>query len=233
MIRKLNFDKVEQIINVRFKNIDLLKQALTHRSFLNEHSEWASIGHNEKLEFLGDAVAELVTTEYLYKKYPQLQEGELTSLRAALINSNALFEAAEQLGIRDYLLVSKGEQKELKKHCPYFLANAVESIIGAIYLDQGYQKAKKFIEEYLLKKADQVFKTKSFRDSKSVFQEKSQEILSSTPVYKLLKAWGPDHEKKFKVGVYLKDELIAQGQGFSKQEAETQAAQKALQIKEW
>ena len=95
MIRKLNFDKVEQIINVRFKNIDLLKQALTHRSFLNEHSEWASIGHNEKLEFLGDAVAELVTTEYLYKKYPQLQEGELTSLRAALINSNALFEAAE------------------------------------------------------------------------------------------------------------------------------------------
>ena len=233
MTRKLDFHKFEQIINVQFKNIDLLKQALTHRSFLNEHSEWVNIGHNEKLEFLGDAVVELIVTEYLYKKYPQLQEGELTSLRAALINSNALFKAAEQLGIRDYLLVSKGEQKELKKHCPYFLANAVESIIGAIYLDQGYEEAAKFIHEYLLKKSDQVLETKSFRDAKSVFQEKSQEILSLTPVYKLLETWGPDHEKQFKVGVYLKDKLIAKGKGYSKQEAETQAAQKALKIKEW
>ncbi|MDD3487934.1 MAG: ribonuclease III [Candidatus Pacebacteria bacterium] len=228
-----NFKKIEKIIGVQFKNIDLLKQALTHRSFLNEHPEWLDIGHNEKLEFLGDAVIGLITAEYLYKKYPQLQEGELTSLRAALINGNSLLEAAAETGIQDYLLVSKGEKKELKKHQPYFLANAIEALVGAIYLDQGYTEAEKFAKKYLLVKADKIFKTKSFRDPKSIFQEKSQEILSITPTYKLIKSWGPDHAKQFEIGVYLKDKLIAQGEGCSKQEAEVQAAEKALLKKEW
>jgi len=233
MTRDLDFHKIEKIIEVQFRNIDLLKRALTHRSFLNEHQEWSKIGHNERLEFLGDAVIGLVTAEYLYKRYPQFQEGELTSLRAALINSHSLLEAVNEIGIQDYLLVSKGEKKELKKHHPYFLANAVEAIVGAIYLDQGYKEAEKFIEKYLLARTDKILKTGSFRDPKSIFQEKSQEILGITPTYKSLKSWGPDHLKQFKVGVYLKGKLVAEGEGYSKQEAEIRAAQEALLKQGW
>lgn len=228
-----DFHKIEKILGLKFKNIDLLKRALTHRSFLNENKEWSQVGNNERLEFLGDAVFGLIAAEYLYRKYPNLREGELTSLRAALINSDSLLEVADKLEIKKYLLVSKGEKNELKKTHPYFLANAIESIVGAIYLDQGLKEAKKFIENNILSKTDQILKTGSYRDPKSVFQEKSQEILGITPVYRFLKAWGPDHLKQFKVGVYLKEKLIAEGEGYSKQEAEINAAQEALLRKEW
>ncbi|MDD3098237.1 MAG: ribonuclease III [Candidatus Pacebacteria bacterium] len=229
----LDFHKIEKKLGLKFNNIDLLKRALTHRSFLNENKEWFKIGQNERLEFLGDAVFGLIAAEYLFRKYPKLKEGELTSLRAALINSNSLLEVADKLEIKKYLLVSKGEKKELKKAHPYFLANAVESIVGAIYLDQGLEETSEFIEKHILVKADQILKTGSHRDSKSVFQEKSQELLGITPIYKFLESWGPDHSRQFKTGVYLKEKLIAEGEGFSKHEAETKAAEKALLKKGW
>jgi ribonuclease-3 len=228
-----DFHKIEKKLGLKFNNIDLLKRALTHRSFLNENKEWSKIGQNERLEFLGDAVFGLIAAEYLFREYPHLKEGELTSLRAALINGNSLLEVADKLEIKKYLLVSKGEKKELKKSHPYFLANAIESIVGAIYLDQGLEQTRKFIEKHILVKANQLLKTGSHKDPKSIFQEKSQELLGITPVYRFLKAWGPDHSKQFKTGVYLKDKLIAEGEGFSKHEAETKAAQKALLKKEW
>jgi len=229
----LDFNKIEKNLGLKFKNIDLLKQALTHRSFFNEHQEWSQIGHNERLEFLGDAVLGLVAAEYLYDKYPYFPEGELTNLRAALINSNALLEVAAKLDIQKYLLVSKGERRGLQTTHPYFLADTIEAIVGAIYLDQGLEEARKFITRHILIRIDQIIQSGRFKDLKSMFQEKSQEILGQTPFYKLLKSWGPDHQKQFRVGVYLKDKLIAEGEGYSKQEAETKAAEKALLNKGW
>lgn len=233
MTMDLDFNKIEKKLGLKFKNIDLLKQALTHRSFLNEHKEWSRIGHNERLEFLGDAVLGLIVAEYLYNEYPQMQEGKLTDLRATLINSDALLEVAVKLDISKYLLASKGEKRDLGKSSPYFLADSIEAIVGAIYLDQGLEEARKFVKKYVLARIDQILQEGRFKDFKSIFQEKSQEILGITPIYKSLKSWGPDHLKQFKEGVYLNDELIAEGEGYSKQEAEINAAQKGLSKKGW
>lgn len=229
----VDFRKIEKILGLEFNNIDLLKRALTHRSFLNEHKEWKKIGHNERLEFLGDAVLGMITANYLFKKYPELKEGKLTFLRASIINSNSLLEVAKRLNLKNFILVSKGEKNGFKKVHPHFLANAVEAIIGAIYLDKGLEQAERFIKKYILSKADKNIKSGNYKDYKSLFQEKSQEILQITPVYKTLKTWGPDHLKQFEVGVYLDKELVARGDGYSKQEAETKAAQKALSKKGW
>jgi len=227
-----HFSKLEKKINLKFKNKNLLIQAFCHRSYLNENPSF-NLPHNERLEFLGDAVLELVVTEYLFEKYPQKPEGELTNWRASLVNSKILSEIAEGLNFNDFLLLSKGEQKELGRARLYILANAFESLIGAIYLDLGYSSCEKFIKKYLLGKLPEIIEKGLYKDPKSRFQEESQERLKITPVYKVLDQWGPDHAKHFIVGVFLKKEQVAKGEGSSKQEAEEEAAQEALKIKGW
>jgi len=227
-----DFQKIAQLLNLSFQNLDLLKEALTHRSFLNEHRDW-NIPHNERLEFLGDSILGFVIADNLIKQYPQFTEGELTSLRAALVNSDSLLAVAKELKLRDYLLVSRGEARELKNSRSYLLANTIEALIGALYSDGGIDKAKDFIKKYIFSKAETILQTASYKDAKSLFQEKSQALLGITPTYKSLKSWGPDHAKQFEVGVYLNEDLISQGEGYSKQEAELKAAQKALELKGW
>ena len=227
-----DFSKLEKKLNFNFKNKDLLIQAFTHRSYLNENPGFY-LSHNERLEFLGDAVLELVVTEELYKKYPQKPEGELTNWRAALVNSKMLSEVSKNLNCGDFLLLSKGEAKEFGKAREYIMANAFEALIGALYLDQGYKACQSFIKKNLIVKLPEIIKKGLFKDSKSRFQEEAQERTGITPTYKVLKEWGPDHSKHFVVGVFLNEELIAEGEGSSKQEAEIESAKNALEIKNW
>lgn len=227
-----DFNLLEKKLGLKFKNKNLLTQAFVHRSYLNENPGFP-LEQNERLEFLGDAVLELVITEYLYKEYPKKTEGELTNWRAALVNAKMLSSMAEELGFNNFLLLSRGEMKELGKARQYILANTLESFIGAIYLDLGYEAADKFIKNYLLKKLPDIIKNKLYKDSKSHFQEEAQDKKGITPVYKVIKEWGPDHKKKFTVGVFLGEDLVAEGEGSSKQEAEEEAAKEALRVKKW
>jgi ribonuclease-3 len=227
-----DFSILEKQINVQFSDKNLLKQAFTHRSYINENKHTTQ-EHNERLEFLGDAVLELATTSFLFKKYPKRQEGELTSFRAALVNTNTLSEVAAKLGFNDFLLLSKGESKDTGRARQYILADTFEAVIGSIYIDQGYEKAYAFIETNLLTLTEDIVNTGSWIDAKSYFQEKSQEILSVTPLYETVLEEGPDHNKYFTVAVKIKDETIATGKGKSKQEAEQEAARIALEKKEW
>ena len=227
-----DFPAFEERISVTFNDKALLKQAFVHRSYLNENKEFP-LGHNERLEFLGDAVLELVITDYLYGKYPEKNEGELTALRSALVNANTLHAVGSQLGINDFLLLSRGEAKDTGRARQYILANTMESIIGAIYLDRGYDVAKKFIHDFITPHLDKVIEDESWIDAKSLFQEKAQEHTGITPLYKTIKEVGPDHDKHFTVGVYLKNDLIAQGEGDSKQDAEQKAARNGLKSKDW
>ena len=227
----MDLSSLEKKLGVKFNNPDLLQQALVHRSYLNENPDF-HLDHNERLEFLGDAVLELAVTEYLYRNYPN-PEGEMTNWRAALVNANMLADIAGRLGLNDHLLLSKGESKDQGRARQYILADAFEAVIGAMYLDQGYSNISQFIEREILKELPQILKKKLFRDAKSKFQEQAQEHVGVTPVYEVIREWGPDHAKKFLVGVYLNKELVAQGEGVSKQEAQTKAAEKALEIKKW
>lgn len=227
-----DFTKFEEISGVIFKNKELLRRAFTHRSYLNENRGLES-SHNERLEFLGDAVLELMVTEYLFEKYPDSNEGDLTAYRASLVNAVTLSEAAQKINVNDFLLLSKGEAKDVGKARQCILANTMEAIIGAIYLDQGYDASKYFISKNLFHLIDKIIEDKSWIDAKSQFQEKAQEKESLTPLYKSLKEEGPDHDKRFTVGVYLDKELVAEGEGKSKQEAEQVAARKALEVKKW
>jgi len=227
-----DFPQLEKKLGLEFKNKDFLVQAFCHRSFLNENPDF-KIPHNERLEFLGDAVLEQVVTEYLYQKYPKKTEGELTNWRAALVNSKMLSEVAKYLNFNDFLLLSRGEQKELGKARQYILADTFEALIGAIYLDQGYEACKEFIKKYLIVKLPEIIEKGLFKDAKSRFQEEAQERVGITPIYKVLEEWGPDHAKHFIIGVFLGEELIAKGEGSSKQEAEEEAAKNALEIKNW
>ena len=222
----------EKKINVVFHDKDILKQAFVHRSYINENRSFG-IPHNERLEFLGDAVLELVITDYLFKKYPKKPEGDLTAYRSALVNANILSEMASALGVNDFMLLSKGEAKDTGRARQYILANAFESIIGAIYLDQGYDVAEKFIGKILFHKIDEIVEKGSWIDAKSHFQEKAQEHTGITPSYKTLKEIGPDHDRRFTIGLYLGDKLVAEGSGKSKQEGEQEAARKALEAKGW
>ncbi len=230
--KEINYDKLELIIGAPFKDRDVLREACTHRSYLNENKacDWS---HNERLEFLGDAVLELVVTDYLFKKYSNKNEGDLTSFRAAIVNSNTLSEAGVEIGINEFLLLSKGEAKDTGKARQYILANAIEAVIGAVYLDQGYGSSQKFIAKILLPKLDGIIKEGLWRDAKSLFQEFAQEKTGITPIYKMLLEKGPDHDKEFTLGVFLADELISEGCGKSKQEAEQEAAKKAMDKKGW
>jgi ribonuclease-3 len=228
----IEFENFEKTINVLFKDKGLLKQAFTHRSYINENG--ASVfSHNERLEFLGDAVLELVVTDFLYKKYPNYTEGELTSLRSALVNAVIISEIAGDIGMNEYLLLSKGEAKDNGKARQYILANTYEALIGAIYLDQGYDAVDRFVNENLLRKTEEIVSKKLWRDAKSLIQEKAQEFLSKTPLYKVLRQSGPDHDKHFTVGIYFGTEKIAEGKGKSKQEAEQKSAEAALKLKNW
>lgn len=214
-------------LGVTFKNLDLLIEALTHRSYLNEHRTTPG-SHNERLEFLGDAVLELAVTHFLFTKFPTKPEGDLTAYRAALVNTYSLAETAEGLGVNDMLLLSKGEKKDTGRARQIILANAFEAILGAIYLDQGFEAAEAFVAKNLYPKIDYVLKNRTWQDAKSQFQEVAQDKKSVTPTYKTLSETGPDHDKQFTVGVFLADKEVARGDGKSKQEAEQAAAQAAL-----
>lgn len=224
--------KVEALLEYNFTDKPLLLSALTHRSYLNEHKE-ATWTHNERLEFLGDAVLELVITDFLYKKYPDKPEGELTAVRAALVNTISLATASDALGINSYLLMSKGEAKDSGRARQYILANTFEAIIGAIYIDGGYEPAQNFIAVHLFEKTEQIVDKKLWQDAKSRFQELAQEYRSITPVYQTLAQEGPDHDRVFTIGVYLKEEQVAVGSGRSKQEAEQSAAEQAIINCKW
>lgn len=226
-----SLSKLELKIGVKFDNQDLLRQALVHRSYLNENPDF-SLEDNERLEFLGDAVLEIVVTEYLYRNYPN-PEGELTNWRAALVNTKMLSGKADRLGVNNYLLLSRGETKDKGRARQYILANAFEALVGAIFLDQGYEKVSRFIKKEILKELPQIIEQKLYQDPKSSFQEEAQDKSGLTPVYEVIKEWGPDHAKQFIVGVYLNQELVAEGQGVSKQEAQEKAAEAALKKKGW
>lgn len=227
-----DFSKLEEKLNLKFKNRDLLIQAFCHRSYLNENPDFY-LPHNERLEFLGDAVLELIVTEELYQKYPEKSEGELTNWRSALVNAKMLSKIANEFGFNDFLLLSKGEEREKGKARIYILANVFEALVGAIYLDQGYDACQKFVKKNLIKELPEILEKRLYKDPKTLFQEEAQERLKITPTYKVLDEWGPEHAKHFLVGVFLKDEMIAKGEGSSKQEAEEQAAKNALEIKDW
>ena len=227
-----DFSTFEKKLGLDFKDKNLLTQAFVHRSYLNENPDF-HLNHNERLEFLGDAVLELIVTEDLYKRYPEKAEGDLTNWRAALVNAKMLTSVAEELGLSDFLLLSRGEAKELGKARAYILANTIEALIGSIYLDLGYESAEKFIKKYLIKNLSDIIKTGSYKDSKSHFQEKAQDKVGVTPVYKVIREWGPDHQKNFTVGVFLTDVLVSEGEGSSKQEAEENAAKEGLRAKGW
>lgn len=223
---------LEKSLGTEFRNPNLLRQALVHRSYLNEHRNFP-LDHNERLEFLGDAVLELVVTKHLFDTYPN-PEGELTNWRASLVNSNMLSLIAEQIGIEKYLYLSRGEAKDQNtKARQSILANSVESIIGAIYLDRDYDAAATFIHHYIISKLPHILKYKLYMDAKSRFQESAQELEGVTPTYRVLQESGPDHQKTFVIGVYLKDKQVATGEGMSKQEAQMSAAAAALEEKGW
>lgn len=226
-----NFSLLEQSLGTVFNDKDLLRQALTHRSYLNENPNFYP-DHNERLEFLGDAVLELIVTEYLYQNYAN-PEGELTSWRAALVNSKMLSKIAKEIKINDFLLLSKGEAKDTGRAREYILANAVEATIGAIYLDRGYGKAANFIKQHIIPRLPEIIEKELYKDPKSSFQEEAQERVGITPTYEVLDEHGPDHAKNFTVGVFLEKELVAKGEGSSKQEAQERAAQKAIDVKGW
>ncbi len=220
-----------QVLNIVFHEPNLLRTAFTHRSYVNEYR--GQTEHNERLEFLGDAVLELVVTRFLFDKYPQKAEGELTAYRAALVNTNTISAAASRLGMNEYLLLSKGEARDQGRARQYILANTFEAVIGAIYLDQGYDRAAQFIAEHIFPLADEIVAKRLWQDSKSRFQEEAQERVSITPSYMILKEAGPDHDKRFTVGVYLGKDVVAEGEGKSKQEAEQAAARAALTARGW
>jgi len=228
----MDFKELQKKLEIKFKSEDLLKQAFVHRSYLNENPAFI-LGHNERLEFLGDAVLELVVTEYLYKNYPDLAEGEMTNLRAALVNAQMLSQISDRLGFNEFLFLSKGEAKEIGRGRQYILANTFEAFIGALYLDQGYVASQNFINKNLIPELRDIIEKKLWRDAKSLFQETSQERVGITPTYEGISESAPDHAKKFVIGVYLEKELVAKGEGSSKNEAQQKAAENALGVKHW
>lgn len=227
-----DFTTFEKSIGYTFANRELLEMAFTHRSYLNENRELKR-DHNERLEFLGDAVLELVVTEFLYEKYPDKPEGDLTAYRAALVNTQSISDAATKLGMNDYLLLSRGESKDTGRARQIILANAFEALIGAIYLDGGYKESQKFIADQLFHKTDEVVSKRLWQDAKSRLQEIAQGLVGVTPTYELMSQSGPDHDKRFVVAARIGEDRVATGEGHSKQEAEQDAAQKALAAKGW
>lgn len=222
-----DFNVLEKNIGYSFKNRDILTEALTHRSFLNESSFKRN---NERIEFLGDAILEFVVTNYLFNNYIEYNEGDLTSFRAAVVKTESLASEATRLDIGNFILMSKGEEGSGGRLRPYILADTFESLIGAIYIDGGFEESRRFIEDNVCYKISDVISKKSYIDSKSKLQEIAQEAFRITPNYKVLSENGPDHDKVFEMGAYLKDSIISKGEGKSKQEAEQVAASNALNV---
>lgn len=223
---------LENSLGVVFANKNLLYEALTHRSYLNENTSW-EYPHNERLEFLGDAVIELIITEALFRQFPEKPEGELTSFRAALVNTKMLSEVARLLHVNDYLLLSRGEMKDMGRARQYILANTFEALTGALYLDSGHDTVKNFLERCLLPHLSEIIEKKLYKDPKSLFQEEAQDRFGITPTYDVIKEWGPDHDKHFVIGIFLDEEKVAEGEGPSKQIAQEEAARKGLEVKGW
>jgi len=227
-----DFSKLEtKNFSLKLKNKELLKRAFVHRSYLNENPK-CGLKHNERLEFLGDAVLELVVTKYLFSKYPN-PEGELTTWRAALVNSKTLAKVGRRLKFSNYLLLSKGETKDTKRARQFILANTFESVVGAIYMDQGFEKADEFIKKNLIIELPKILKEKLYEDPKSKLQELAQGKIGITPTYEVLEESGPDHAKRFTIGVFLEDKQIAEGRGPNKQSAQERAAKAAIKKKNW
>lgn len=230
--QNLDLEGLAKELEIPYKEDGLLRQALVHRSYLNENSDFP-LDHNERLEFLGDAVLELVVTEHLFANYEN-PEGELTNWRAAVVNGQNLADIGQKLGIEDYLYLSKGERADsASKARRYILANTMEAIIGSLYLDFGWEEAKSFVDRHVLVTLKTILEKKLYIDPKSRFQEEAQARTSTTPSYKVLEETGPDHKKIFRIGVYLGKELVAEGTGTSKQEAQISAAEAGLEAKGW
>lgn len=224
--------KFEENIGYTFSDKNLLKQAFVHRSYINENRS-EKLEHNERIEFLGDAVLELIVTDHLFTTYPKKSEGELTALRSALVKTQALALAAGELNMNDFLFLSKGENRDTGRARQYILADTFEAFIGALYLDQGLDKATEFVAQTIIPRLEQVLRDRLWQDAKSDFQEKAQNKVGITPRYRTLKETGPDHDKQFVIAVYLDDKKVAEGEGRSKQEAEQDAAEKALVFNGW
>ena len=226
------YDYLLKKTKIKFKNLAVLDNAFVHRSYLNEHKNEFKES-NERLEFLGDAVLELVVTKYLFNKHPEKLEGELTNLRSALVQGKHLAEIAKEINLGEYLYLSKGEELSGGKGKNYILADLLEAFIGAIYLDQGFKVAEEFINNFILSKLDEIIEKNLFTDPKSTLQELVQEKMDYTPTYDVISEKGPDHNKEFESGVYINGKFIVSGKGSSKQKAESNAAQKALQKNLW
>jgi len=227
-----DFSPFEQSVGISFVNKTVLMQAFIHRSYINENPK-SGLEHNERLEFLGDAVIELVVTDYLYRTYLTQNEGDLTAYRSALVNAVIMGEVATNLNMNEYLLLSKGEQKDTGRARQTILANTYESFVGALYLDQGYAACDHFVAASLLARLEDIIKNKSWKDAKSQIQEEAQERVGLTPAYKVMGEVGPDHDKHFTIGIFFGDKKIAEGKGRSKQEGEQKAALAALEAKGW
>ncbi len=227
MHSEIDLEKLSQILKVDTKNKELFITAFTHRSFLNEHPGYPNPS-NERLEFLGDAVLQLLSSEYLYHKYPEKPEGDLTNYRAAIVNTQSLAAESRRLGYGEFLLLSHGEEATGGRNREYILANTFEAVLGALYKEKGLDVCREFVVRELLYKMDDIVQNNAYKDAKSTFQEFSQEKYGITPVYEVLESWGADHEKTFKVGVYLGKKLVGEGEGRSKQKAEQAAALNAI-----
>lgn len=226
-----NKEEFEKVCQIDIKNIDFYVEAMTHRSYLNENKSHPH-PHNERLEFLGDAVLELVVTEHLFNNFDN-PEGEMTAWRASLVNGEMLARVAREIGVEPFLMMSKGEAKDTGRARSYLLANSIESIIGAIYQDHGYDEASKFIIRFIIIHLDEILEKKLYLDPKSYFQEKSQEHEGVTPRYDVLSEEGPDHDKVYTVGVFLNKDKVSEGKGVSKQDAQREAARTGLEVKGW
>ncbi|MBU0534767.1 ribonuclease III [Patescibacteria group bacterium] len=223
-----NLKKIEEILQTKLTSEELFKTAFTHRSYLNEHPEYKNES-NERLEFLGDSVLQLLSSEFLYNHYLKSPEGDLTNFRSSVVCTPSIGAEAERLGYGDMLFLSNGEETTGGRQREYILANTFEAVLGALYLDRGLNVCREFVNRELMYKIDQVVKNQEYKDAKSLFQEEAQERTGVTPIYKIIDSWGPDHEKSFKVGVYLGEEQWGLGEGKSKQKAEQDAAERALE----
>lgn len=223
-----NLKKIEEILQTKLTSEKLFKTAFTHRSYLNEHPEYKNES-NERLEFLGDSVLQLLSSEFLYNRYLKSPEGDLTNFRSSVVCTPSIGSEAKRLGYGDILFLSNGEETTGGRQREYILANTFEAVLGALYLDQGLDVCREFVNRELMYKIDQVVKNQEYKDAKSLFQEEAQEKTGVTPIYKIIDSWGPDHEKSFKVGVYIGEEQWGLGEGKSKQKAEQDAAEQALE----
>ena len=225
----MEFEALEKRIGIKFKDPELLKNAFVHRSYLNENHTFP-FGSNERLEFLGDAVLEFIVSKYLYEKFPEKKEGDLTAFRSALVCTESLSQISLELNFGEFLFLSRGEEGTGGRERPYILANTFEALLGAIYLDRGFKFAERFVTRFLFPKLEIIISEGSYKDSKSALQEITQEKVNITPSYKVISESGPDHNKSFSVGVFLGSKMIAQGKGKSKQRAEQNAAERALEV---